>query len=230
MSKITFAKPGNFIYPVPAVLVSCADKAGNNNIITIAWVGTICSDPPMAYISVRKERHSYGMIKEAGDFVINLPGEDLARALDYCGCTSGSKIDKFEKMNLTAEKSVKIKSPAIAEAPISIECKVKKIMPLGTHDMFIAEVVAVNVDDSYIDEKGTFHMDDVRLLAYSHGTYYSLGKKQGTFGWAVRKKKKAAAKNTAIISKKKAIDKEIKKNHKAVKIKMNKNHNHKNKK
>ncbi len=190
MSKITFEKPGNFIYPVPAVLVSCADKEGNKNIITIAWTGTICSDPPMAYISVRKERHSYDMIKETGEFVINLPSEELVRAVDYCGCTSGLKVDKFKKMNLTAGKSSKISAPSIEEAPVSIECKVTKIVPLGTHDMFMAEVLAINVDEKYIDEKGSFHMDDVKLLAYSHGEYYSLGKKLGKFGWSVKKKKK----------------------------------------
>ena len=190
MSKITFEKPGNFIYPVPAVLVSCADKEGNKNIITIAWTGTICSDPPMAYISVRKERHSYDMIKETGEFVINLPSEELVRAVDYCGCTSGLKVDKFKKMNLTAGKSSKISAPSIEEAPVSIECKVTRIVPLGTHDMFMAEVLAINVDEKYIDEKGSFHMDDVKLLAYSHGEYYSLGKKLGKFGWSVKKKKK----------------------------------------
>ena len=190
MSKITFEKPGNFIYPVPAVLVSCADKEGNKNIITIAWTGTICSDPPMAYISVRKERHSYDMIKETGEFVINLPSEELVRAVDYCGCTSGLKVDKFKKMNLTAGKSSKISAPSIEEAPVSIECKVTRIVPLGTHDMFMVEVLAINVDEKYIDEKGSFHMDDVKLLAYSHGEYYSLGKKLGKFGWSVKKKKK----------------------------------------
>ena len=134
-------------------------------------------------------------VKDTKEFVINLPGENLARALDYCGCVSGTKEDKFKKMNLTAEKSVKVSAPAISEAPVSIECKVKKVVPLGSHDMFIAEVVAINVDESYIDEKGAFHMDEVKLLAYSHGTYYSLGKKLGSFGWSVRKKKKNSKKS-----------------------------------
>lgn len=195
MSKIEFKKPGNFVYPVPAVLVSCAGADGNKNIITVAWTGTVCSDPPMVYISVRKERFSYDIIKESGEFVINLPDEKLAHALDYCGCTTGAKVDKFKECELTAEESSKVSVPSIAESPVAIECKVKDIIPLGTHDMFLAEVLAVRVDDRYIDEKGAFHMDDVKLIAYEHGQYRALGAKLGSFGYSVKKKKSKGRKN-----------------------------------
>ncbi|MEE5990474.1 MAG: flavin reductase family protein [Lachnospiraceae bacterium] len=195
MSKIEFKKPGNFVYPVPAVLVSCAGADGNKNIITVAWTGTVCSDPPMVYISVRKERFSYDIIKESGEFVINLPDEKLAHALDYCGCTTGAKVDKFKECALTAEESSKVSVPSIAESPVAIECKVKDIIPLGTHDMFLAEVLAVRVDDRYIDEKGAFHMDDVKLIAYEHGQYRALGAKLGSFGYSVKKKKSKGRKN-----------------------------------
>ncbi|OQA21343.1 MAG: Flavoredoxin [Firmicutes bacterium ADurb.Bin354] len=195
MSKIEFKKPGNFVYPVPAVLVSCAGANGNKNIITVAWTGTVCSDPPMVYISVRKERFSYDIIKESGEFVINLPDEKLAHALDYCGCTTGAKVDKFKECALTAEESSKVSVPSIAESPVAIECKVKDIIPLGTHDMFLAEVLAVRVDDRYIDEKGAFHMDDVKLIAYEHGQYRALGAKLGSFGYSVKKKKSKGRKN-----------------------------------
>lgn len=188
MSKIQFPKPGNFIYPVPAVMVSCMGPGQKPNIITIAWTGTICSDPPMAYISVRKERHSYEMIKESGCFVINLPDKALAHACDYCGCTSGRKVDKFKECHLTPAKSSVISAPMIEEAPVSIECRVTQVLPLGTHDMFLAEVVAVHVDDRYMDDKNAFHMDDIGMIAYEHGTYRELGDKLGTFGYAVRKK------------------------------------------
>lgn len=195
MSKIEFKKPGNFVYPVPAVLVSCAGADGNKNIITVAWTGTVCSDPPMVYISVRKERFSYDIIKESGEFVINLPDEKLAHALDYCGCTTGAKVDKFKECALTAEESSKVSVPSIAESPVAIECNVKDIIPLGTHDMFLAEVLAVRVDDRYIDEKGAFHMDDVKLIAYEHGQYRALGAKLGSFGYSVKKKKSKGRKN-----------------------------------
>lgn len=159
MAKITFEKPGNFIYPVPAVMVSLKDNTGKMNIITIAWTGTICSDPPMAYISVRRERASYAMLKETGEFVINLPDEPLVKALDYCGVRTGAKTDKWKDMGLTPGKSSVISAPTIEEAPVSIECRVKDVIPLGSHDMFLAEVVAVQVDEKYLDEKGAFHMD-----------------------------------------------------------------------
>ena len=195
MSKITFQKPGNFIYPVPAVMVSLRDKAGKSNIITIAWTGTICSDPPMAYISVRKNRASYPMLVESGEFVINLPSEELVCALDYCGVRSLDQVDKWKEMNLHEGQASVVAAPTIEEAPVSIECKVTQVLPLGTHDMFLAEVVAVDVDERYIDEKGAFHMDQVGLVAYSHGDYMSLGEKLGSFGYSVRKKPAKALKN-----------------------------------
>ena len=196
MSKITFQKPGNFIYPVPAVMVSLRDKAGKSNIITVAWIGTICSDPPMAYISVRKSRASYPMLVESGEFVINLPSEELVRALDYCGVRSLDQVDKWKEMNLHEGQASVVAAPTIEEAPVSIECKVTQVLPLGTHDMFLAEVVAVDVDERYIDEKGAFHMDQVGLVAYSHGDYMSLGEKLGSFGYSVRKKAAKPVKST----------------------------------
>lgn len=196
MSKITFQKPGNFIYPVPAVMVSLRDKAGKSNIITVAWTGTICSDPPMAYISVRKSRASYPMLVESGEFVINLPSEELVRALDYCGVRSLDQVDKWKEMNLHEGQASVVAAPTIEEAPVSIECKVTQVLPLGSHDMFLAEVVAVDVDERYIDEKGAFHMDQVGLVAYSHGDYMSLGEKLGIFGYSVRKKPAKTVKST----------------------------------
>lgn len=196
MSKITFQKPGNFIYPVPAVMVSLRDKAGRSNIITIAWTGTICSDPPMAYISVRKNRASYPMLVESGEFVINLPSEELVRALDYCGVRSLDQVDKWKEMNLHEGQASVVAAPTIEEAPVSIECRVKQVLSLGSHDMFLAEVVAVDVDERYIDEKGAFHMDQVGLVAYSHGDYMSLGEKLGSFGYSVRKKPAKTVKST----------------------------------
>ena len=181
-------KPGNMLYPVPAVLVSCRDKEGNDNVFTVAWAGTICSDPVILSISVRKERYSYPMIKECGEFVINLPDEKMARALDFCGCTTGAKLDKFKECSLTPEKSLTVKAPSVLEAPVSIECKIKQMLELGSHDMFIAEVTAVRVDEKFMDEKGAFHMDDVKLIAYEHGTYRKLGDKLGKFGFSVKKK------------------------------------------
>ena len=182
-------KPGNMLYPVPAVLVSCRDKEGNDNVLTIAWAGTICSDPAMVSISVRKERHSYPMIKESGVFVINLTTRDLVQATDYCGVRSGRDVDKFKEMHLHEQESVKVAAPGIAESPVNIECKVKQVLELGSHDMFIAEVVNVQVSDEYMDEKGAFHMNDADLLAYSHGQYYALGEHLGSFGYSVRKAK-----------------------------------------
>lgn len=190
MSKTEFLKPGNFIYPVPAVMVSCGSMEGEKNIITVAWTGTVCSDPPMAYISVRPERYSYHMLKENKEFVINLPDKKLTRALDFCGCTSGAKIDKFKECGLTPEKSSKVKAPSILETPVSIECRCTQILELGTHHMFLAEVLAVRVDDRYLDEKGVFHMEEVGLLAYEHGRYRELGGTLGTFGYSVRRKQK----------------------------------------
>ena len=182
-------KPGNMVYPLPAVMVSVRDQAGQDNIITVAWTGTICTNPPMAYISVRPERYSYHMIKESGEFVINLTTRDLAWATDYCGVTSGRDVDKFAKCHLTKEAADEVSAPLIAESPVNLACKVTQIIPLGSHDMFLAEIVSVTVDERYMDEKGTFHLNDAGLVAYSHGTYFKLGKELGTFGFSVRKKK-----------------------------------------
>lgn len=186
MSKITW-KPGTMVSPVPAVLVSCGtmEKA---NVLTIAWTGIINSDPAMTYISVRPERYSYDIIKEAGEFVINLTNKDLAFATDYAGVVSGSKVDKIQKLGLNLEKSNFVKAPMIKESPVSIECKVTEIKELGTHHMFIAEIVAVNVDDKYMDENGRFEMEKCGLIAYSHGQYYTLGENIGKFGYSVKKK------------------------------------------
>ena len=181
-------KPGNMLYPLPVVMVSVADSAGNNNIITVAWAGTICSNPPMVSISVRPERHSYGMIKETGEFVINLTTKDLTFATDYCGVKSGRDVDKFKEMNLTALPANIVKAPLIAESPVSLECKVTQIIPLGSHDMFLAEVVAVHVDDKYMDETGKFHLEQAEPIVYSHGAYLETSKLLGTFGYSVKKK------------------------------------------
>lgn len=187
MSKQTW-KPGNMLYPVPAVMVSCQRGDEKPNIITVAWAGTICSDPAMVSISVRKERYSHNIIKESGEFVINLTTKRLCRATDYCGVRSGKDTDKFADMHLTPEKSVKINAPAIKESPVNIECKVKDIIELGSHDMFIAEVVAVNVDESLLDKKGTLYLEKAELVSYSHGQYYALGEHLGRFGYSVKKK------------------------------------------
>lgn len=186
MSRVEF-KPGNMLYPVPAVLVTVADKQGNSNMLTIAWTGTICSDPPMVSISVRKNRYSYNMIKETGEFVINLTTKDLVYATDYAGVKSGKDVDKWKELKLTKADSLKVSAPSIAESPISIECKVKQVMELGTHDMFIADVVAVTANDKYMDETGKFDFMASNPLAYSHGEYYTLGEKVGKFGYSVKK-------------------------------------------
>lgn len=186
MSKISW-KPGTMIYPIPAVLVSCGNME-KNNIFTVAWTGIINSDPAMTYISVRPERYSYNMIKESGEFVINLTTKDLAFSTDYAGVTSGRNVDKVNKLGLNLEKSYNISTPMIKESPVSIECKVKEIKELGTHHMFMAEIVSVNVDDKYLDETGRFDMEKCNLIAYSHGQYYTLGEKIGKFGYSVKKK------------------------------------------
>lgn len=189
VEKILFDKPGNFLYPVPSVMVSCASPGKKPNILTVAWTGTICSDPPMLSISVRQERYSYEMIKESGEFVVNLTNRRLARAADFCGCRSGRDVDKFEECRLTPAPCAHVSVPMIAESPVSLECKVTGIMPLGSHDMFLAEIVGVYVDRRYLDHKGTFHMENAGLIAYSHGKYYELGKILGSFGYSVRKKR-----------------------------------------
>lgn len=181
-------KPGNMVYPLPAVLVSCGDKAGNINVMTAAWTGTICSDPPMVYVSVRKERYSHHMIQETGEYVINLTTEKLAWATDFCGVRSGRDMDKFKEMRLTPVQGELEYAPMVAESPVSIECRVTNVMELGSHDMFMAEVTAVYADEQYMDEKGTFHLEKAAPLVYSHGQYYGLGRHLGGFGYAVRKK------------------------------------------
>ena len=178
------------IYPLPAVLVSCGENPEEYNMLTVAWTGTICSDPAMCYISVRPERHSYQIIRRTGEFVINLTTEALARATDWCGVKSGKDFNKWEQMGLTPAPATVVKAPIIEESPVSIECRVKQIIPLGTHDMFIAEVVNVVVDEQYLDEKGKFDMVRAGLMAYSHGEYFTLGRSLGHFGWSVRKKKR----------------------------------------
>ncbi|MDO5154549.1 MAG: flavin reductase family protein [Eubacteriales bacterium] len=183
-------KPGNMLYPVPAVLVSARDKEGNDNLLTIAWVGTVCSDPAMLSISVRKERYTHHMLKESGEFVVNLTTKKLLTATDYCGVRSGRDEDKFATMQLTKGEAEKINAPIIMESPVNIECKVTQVLELGSHDMFLAEVVNVQVSDELLDEKGTFRLQDADLLAYSHGEYYELGEKLGTFGFSVKKSKK----------------------------------------
>lgn len=180
-------KPGNMLYPLPVIMVSVADKEGRNNIITIAWAGTICSNPPMVSISVRPERYSYDILKETGEFVINLTTKDLTYATDYCGVKSGRDVDKFKEMGLTALPGKEVKAPLIAESPVNIECKVTQVIPLGSHDMFLAEVIAVHVDEKYMDEKGKFHLDRAEPIAYSHGDYLATGELLGTFGYSVKK-------------------------------------------
>jgi flavin reductase (DIM6/NTAB) family NADH-FMN oxidoreductase RutF len=189
MAKIDW-KPGTMIYPLPAVMVSLGETPEEYNIITISWTGTICSDPPMCYISVRPGRHSYDILKRTGEFVINLTTKDLAYSTDWCGVRSGRQFNKFEEMNLTPGKASKVNAPTIEEAPINIECKVFEVKKLGTHDMFMAEVVNVKADEAFIDPKtGAFLLSKANPIAYSHGQYYELGKRIGKFGFSVEKKK-----------------------------------------
>ncbi len=218
MDKITW-KPGTMVYPVPAVMVSCGTSPENYNIITIAWTGTICTDPAMAYISVRKSRHSYNLIKEAGGFVINLTTKDLVFATDYCGVVSGKDVNKFEKMKLTPVPATHVNAPMIKESPICIECKLKEIVELGTHDMFIAQVMAVHADPSHMDEIGKFHLDHSDPIAYSHGAYYTLGEKLGTFGYSVKKPVKSKKGKDVKAKEVKADTKATKANTKNVKSK-----------
>ena len=180
-------KPGNMLYPLPVVMVSMADKDGNPNIITIAWAGTVCTNPPMVSISVRPERYSYPILKETGEFVINLTTKDLVFATDYCGVKSGRDVDKFKEMQLTPIAGDRVKAPMIAESPVNLECKVTEVIPLGSHDMFLAEVVAVHADEKYMDEKGKFHLEQAEPIVYSHGAYLETGKLLGTFGYSVKK-------------------------------------------
>ena len=188
MGKITW-KPGTFLYPLPVVMVSCGTME-KSNIITVAWTGILNTKPPTVYISVRPSRHSYQMIKQQGEFVINLTNKSLVRATDWCGVKTGSKVNKFKEMNLHKEKANFVKCPMIKESPVSVECKVKEIKEMGTHHVFIADVLAINADEKYIDSKGAFDISKCDLIAYSNGHYYSLGKKLGKFGFSVQKKRK----------------------------------------
>ena len=192
MSKQSW-KPGNMLYPVPAVMVTCKRPGEKTNIITIAWAGTVCSDPAMVSISVRPERYSHDIIEETGEFVVNLVTEKLTKSCDWCGVKSGRDVDKFKEMKLTEYASEFMDTPAIAESPVNIYCKVVKTERLGSHDMFIGEVKGVTVDDSYMDEKGRFALEKCGLITYSHGEYYSLGKKLGKFGYSVKKPEKKSA-------------------------------------
>lgn len=188
MSKVIW-KPGTFIYPIPAVMVSCGDME-KSNIITIAWTGILNTNPARVYISIRPERYSYNLIKNSGEFVINLTTEELAYVTDWCGVKSGAKVDKFKEMNLTKEKAEFVKCPMIKESPVSIECKVVDVKELGSHHMFEAEVLSIDADEKYIDEKGAFDISKCNLMAYANGGYYKLGEKIGKFGYSVQKKKK----------------------------------------
>ena len=181
-------RPGNMLYPIPAVMVSCGREGETPNIITVAWAGNVCSSPAMLSISVRKERYSYDIIKETGEFVVNLTSKDLTRAADWCGVRSGKDFDKFREMKLTPQKSVEVSCPGIAESPVNIECKVHSVIELGSHDMFIGEVLCVTVDDKFMDDKGRFDLGAADLVAYSHGEYFELGKKLGKFGYSVARK------------------------------------------
>lgn len=182
-------KPGTMVYPLPAVLVSCGVSREEYNLITVAWTGTVCTEPPMCYISMRKDRHSYGIISRTRECVINLTTEALARATDWCGVNSGRDHDKFTECGLTPEPSAVVSAPSLAESPVSIECRVNRIIPLGSHDMFLLDVVNVAADPKYIDKSGRFDMRAAGLISYCHGEYFSLGKVLGFFGWSVSKRK-----------------------------------------
>ncbi|HIY59112.1 MAG TPA: flavin reductase family protein [Candidatus Eisenbergiella pullistercoris] len=182
-------KPGNMLYPLPAVMVSCADAEGKTNILTVAWTGTVCTNPPMLSISVRPERYSCHMIQETGEFVVNLTTEALVRAADLCGVKSGRDVDKWKEAGLTPVPARRVKAPLIGESPVNLECRVEKELALGSHIMFVARVVSVSVDEAYMDEKGSFHLDLAKPVCYSHGTYFSLGRETGKFGFSVAKKK-----------------------------------------
>jgi len=188
-------KPGNMVYPLPAVMVSCADKEGHDNIITIAWTGTICTNPAMLYISVRPTRYSYHLIRESGEFVVNLTTKDLVKATDWCGVRSGRDVDKWSEMHLTrGNAQTLIYAPIIEESPVNIECQVVKVEELDSHHMFLAKVTGVQVDDRFMQDNGKFALNKTGLLAYSHGEYFDLGKSLGTFGYSVKKKKKVKKK------------------------------------
>jgi len=205
-------KPGNMLYPLPAVMVSCQIPGEQPDIITVAWAGTVCSDPAMVSVSIRPERFSHGIISRTGEFVINLVNEQLTRCMDYCGVKSGREIDKAAECGLHLIPSEKVQAPSIAESPVCIECRVMQTIPLGSHDMFLARVEAVTVDETLMDEKGKFHLNSAGLTAYSHGEYFSLGRKIGSFGYSVRKKpasdhrKSRTGKRNTAVTKKKGSD------------------------
>lgn len=188
MEKKQVWKPGNMLYPVPVVMVSCGSKGGEKNIITIAWAGTICSDPAMVSISVRPERYSYDMIRDTGEFVINLTTKELAFATDWCGVKSGRDVDKFEAMGLTAAPGKVLKyAPIIGESPVNLECRVEQVLELGSHHMFIARIEDVMISEKYMNETGKFELNRTGLVTYSHGEYFVLGEKLGKFGYSVKK-------------------------------------------
>ncbi|PKM95295.1 MAG: flavin reductase family protein [Firmicutes bacterium HGW-Firmicutes-1] len=187
MSKIQW-KPGNMLYPLPAVLISCGDNEESYNMITISWAGTICTNPPMVSISIKPSRHSYETIMRTKEFVINLTTESMVWAVDYCGVKSGRDVNKFAETKLNTCKGSVVSAPLILESPVNIECRVVEIKSLGSHDLFIAEVVAVHVDDAYMDQNEKFHLNQSNPLCYSHGHYFGLGKSLGSFGYSVKKK------------------------------------------
>ncbi len=195
MAKTNF-KAGNMLYPLPAVLVSVADKQGNTNIITIAWAGTVCTNPPMVSISVRPSRFSHHMLMESREFVINLTTKELVFATDYCGVKSGREVDKWKELHLTPLASQEVAAPSIAESPVNIECKVERVEHLGSHDLFLASVVAVRVDNRYMDQNGSFHLEKAQPIVYSHGEYYDLGAKLGKFGYSIQKNRGRKTKKT----------------------------------
>ena len=195
MAKTNF-KAGNMLYPLPAVLVSVADKQGNTNILTIAWAGTVCTNPPMVSISVRPSRFSHHMLMESREFVINLTTKELVFATDYCGVKSGREVDKWKELHLTPLVSQEVAAPSIAESPVNIECKVERVEHLGSHDLFLASVVAVRLDNRYMDQNGSFHLEKAQPIVYSHGEYYDLGAKLGKFGYSIQKNRGRKTKKT----------------------------------
>lgn len=194
-----YFKPGNMLYPVPAVMISCGREGEKPNIITVAWAGTVCSTPAMLSISVRPERYSYDILKETKEFVVNLVTKDLVYAADYCGVKSGRDVDKFQEMKLTPSPSKFVQAPGIAESPVNLECRVTEIKHLGSHDLFLAEIVGVSVNEDFMDENDKFHLNSTGLVAYSHGEYFLLGEKLGSFGYSVKKEsvKKGSTKKDA---------------------------------
>ena len=204
-------KPGNMLYPVPPVLVTCHNKKGESNMLTVAWAGTVCSTPAMLSISVRKERYSHAMLMETGEFVVNLPTEDLVWETDEAGVRSGRDVNKWESLHLHQEEGKILSVPMILECPVNMECKVKQVLELGSHDLFLAEIVAVHVDSALLDEKKRLQLEKAKLLAYSHGQYFGLGNVLGSFGFSVRKGAKKKSSEEKKKEKKKEVKKETKK-------------------